>query len=104
MPRHVSILFLFIGGLTIAGCARFSTSQADLNYGPDGKPLRKITTRATAYTFGTSKSQLANFKASQTDKTQGATVGSLTQESNASNAVHIVQAVTEAAIRATLKP
>ena len=94
------VLVLVLG----SGCARFTTRQADLNYGPDGKPLRQITTTATAYTFGTSKSQLANFKASQTDKTQGTTVGSLAQESNGSNAVNIVQAVTEAAIRATLKP
>ena len=90
--------------LTLPACARFTTRQADLNYGPDGKPIRQITTTATAYTFGTSKSQLANFKASQTDKAQGATVGTLNQESHASNAVNIVQAVTEAAIRATLKP
>lgn len=78
--------------LALGGCARFNTTQTDLSY-EDGKPQRQITTRATASTLFTSRSALANFKASQTDKTQGASVGSLTQESSGTNAVKTLEAV-----------
>jgi len=101
MKRNLLPILLVLG---VAGCARFSTRQVDLSYGTDGKPSRQITTRASATTFFEAKSALASFKASQTDKTQSATVGGLNQESTASNAVRIAEAVTEAAIRAATKP
>jgi hypothetical protein len=77
-----------------SGCARFTTTQQDITY-VNGQPTRKITTRATAGTFYESQSALANFKASQTDKTQSATVGTLSQESGGTNTAATVQAVTE---------
>ena len=83
------------------GCARFSTTQTDLSY-DKGQPQRSVTTKATAWTLGTSKSALANFKASQTDKTQSANVGSLTQESSSSNAVMLVEKIVGAAVKAAL--
>lgn len=83
------------------GCARFSTTQTDLSH-ENGQPARKITTKAKAWTFGTSKSALANFKATQTDKTQGASVGTLTQESSGTNAVAVVNGL--ARIAEALKP
>lgn len=87
------------------GCATFTTSQTDTSYDSDtGKPTRSVATKATARTFFEAKSSLASFKASQTDKTQSATVGGLSQEATGSNAVNVVQAVTEAAVRAALKP
>jgi|SRR6478736_3589981 len=73
--------------LALTGCARFTTNQTDASY-ENGKLVRQVTTKATSTTFIESKSQLTNFKASQTDKTQAATVGSLNQESNATNAVN----------------
>ena len=66
--------------LLFVGCARFTTTQTDASY-EQGKIVRQVTTRATAHTLFEAKSSLAQFKASQTDKTQTATVGSLTQES-----------------------
>ena len=51
-----------------------------------GQPVRQITTKATSTTFFSAKSDLAKFKASQTDKTQSATVGSLGQEGGQTNA------------------
>ena len=85
--------------LALVGCARFSTKQTDLSYGTDGKPLRGITTKATACTFWSSSSQLANFKATQTDKTQGATVGTLNQSADTStNLSAIVRAVAEGVV------
>lgn len=87
------------------GCATFTTQQTDISYDPEtGKPIRTVSTRATARTFFEAKSSLASFKATQTDKTQSATVGSLSQEATGSNAVNVVQAVTEAAVRAALQP
>lgn len=97
-------LLLLPLALALGGCSSFTTTQQDLSYGPDAKPLRQITTRATTRTFFDSKSSLANFRATQTDKNQSAFVGSLAQESSGSNTVNLVQAITEAAIRATLKP
>jgi hypothetical protein len=73
---------LLLAGLSLfsSGCARFSTRQTDLSY-ENGKPARAVTTTAKATTLFSSKSALANFKASQTDKTQSANVGTLSQES-----------------------
>ena len=81
--------------IAVTGCARFSTVQSDTSYDEEGRPLRTITTRAQAWTCGTSKSTLANFKASQTDKTQSAAVGSLSQESSSTNVANNARAVTE---------
>ena len=91
--------------LLAIGCASFTTKQTDVSsYDIDrntGKawPRREITTRATARTFFEGKSALAQFKASQTDKTQSATVGTLTQETTATNLVPIVQAVAEGVVK-----
>jgi hypothetical protein len=79
---------LLICVVAISGCARFSTQQTDVSVtDKNGITTRTITTKASATTFIESKSQLANFKASQTDKSQGASVGSLSQDSNATNSV-----------------
>lgn len=77
------ILLFCIGAPAIAGCARFTTTQTDVSY-ENGKPTRTVTTRAQATTLFEAKSALANFKASQTDKTQSASVGALNQESTGS--------------------
>jgi len=85
-PRAPLLLALLIlsGALFLftPGCARFTTTQTDLSYDEkSGNPLRSITTRASAATWWDSQSALGNFKATQTDKTQSATVGSLNQSS-----------------------
>lgn len=72
--------------LALTGCARFGTKQTDLSYDPaTGKPLRTITTRASSYTFFSANSRLATWKAAQTDKSQGATVGGLEQSATGTN-------------------
>jgi len=75
--------------LLLPGCARFSTTQADIRY-ENGKPATTITTKASSYTLFSSKSQLANFSAAQTEKTQGAKVGSLSQQGG-TNTVLVLQ-------------
>lgn len=87
--------------VALCGCARFSTTQTDMSY-EQGTPSRQITTKASAYTIFSGKSSLATWKASQTDKTQGASVGNLVQEGGQTNqladfAAAIVKAAIEAA-------
>jgi hypothetical protein len=77
-PVHLLVL-LFVAGFA-SGCARFVTVQTDASY-ENGKIVRQITTRASAHTLFEGKSALAQFQATQTDKTQSAKVGSLNQES-----------------------
>ncbi len=98
----IAPVILAAGLLALTGCARFTTTQTDMSY-EDGQPARQITTKATAWTFGTAKSSLAQFKATQTDKTQGASVGALAQESSATNAVSLFEKGIEAAVRGAAK-
>lgn len=79
--------------LALVGCARFSTKQTDMSYDESGKPQRSVTTRASAYTVFSANSKLAQWKASQTDKTQGATVGGLEQSSTGTNAVLVMDRI-----------
>lgn len=85
--------------IALCGCARFSTTQTDISY-EAGLPSRSITTEASATTFAASKSALANWKASQTDKTQGASVAQLNQEADSSK---LLEALTRAAIDQAVK-
>ena len=99
------LMLLMLAPLVLAtGCARFGTKQMDLSYGDNGQPQRKITTHASAYTFFSAKSSLATWKASQTDKTQGATVGQLDQNGGQTNQLSdILGAVMAAAVKAAAK-
>jgi len=83
---------VFIAALAMAGCARFKTTQIDERKAPDGQ-VTKISTTVAASTLFTSRSQLANFRASQTERQQGASVGSLSQESSGTNAVRALEAL-----------
>lgn len=74
------------------GCAGFKTTQIDERKLADGS-YTKITTRATSRTLFTSKSDLANFKAQQTEGTQSAAVGSLGQTSSGTNAVEALKSL-----------
>jgi hypothetical protein len=97
MKKQTSLIIVLA---LLSSCARFSTIQRDISY-EKGEPTREITTRATASTFFAAKSSLASWKASQTDKTQGASVGNLTQEADArTNLTAIVEAVVGAAVKA----
>jgi hypothetical protein len=60
----------------------------------------EITTKATAYTLFSSK-QLANWKASQTEKQQGASVG--LEQQGATNVAGVAAAISEAATKAALQ-
>jgi hypothetical protein len=90
-----ALLLLLV--LSSAGCSRFKTTQTDLSYDPATGQRREIKTTATAGTFIAGKSALANWKASQTDKTQGASVGSLSQESDATESLKALAEILKAA-------
>jgi hypothetical protein len=90
MFNHMKTL-LFMA-ILCTGCANFKTVQTDERQLPDGS-YTKITTRASSRTIFTSKSDLANFKASQTEGQQSATVGSLGQASSGTNAVEALKSL-----------
>lgn len=89
--------------LAFVGCARFSTTQTDVSLeNPNGTTTRTITTKAASYTFFSSDSSLARWKASQTDKTQGAEVGNLAQHADATNVNAVIESVVGAAVKAAV--
>lgn len=89
--------------MILVGCARFSTVQIDERTNAKTGEKTKITTKAASITFFDSKSSLAKWKASQTEKAQGAEVGGLSQESSATNVVRIVESAVEAAVKTAIK-
>lgn len=91
--KKLTVIPLF--ALALAGCASFSTTQVD-ERNKDG--TTKVTTTVKARTLWESRSALANFKASQTEKTQGASVGSLNQEASSTNAVRAIEALERIAV------
>lgn len=86
------ILFALFIIVLLSGCARFHTVQEDISYDTTQKPSRTITTEVSAWTFFSASSDLAKFRASQTDKTQSASVGSLSQDSSETNFIHALGA------------
>lgn len=88
----LSTLIVLVAAIT--GCARFSTKQVDVSYDDQGNTIREVTTKASAYTLIQSKSNLTDWKAEQDDGSQGASVGSLSQESSAgTNVVAALEAI-----------
>lgn len=84
--------YLLFLTLLCTGCASFKTKQVDERVLPDGSRT-SVTTYAASRTLFTSKSDLANFKASQTEGNQSATVGSLGQASSGTNAVEALKSL-----------
>jgi len=80
-PMMALLLVVVIFLILCSGCARFHTTQYDTSYDENGKATRTITTKLTATTFFTAKSDLTKFHATNTDKTQSTSVGGLGQES-----------------------
>jgi len=96
----ITILVIFLMCFALyffTGCASFTTTQTDERINEKTGEKTKVTTKAKATTFFDSKSSLGNFKANQTEKTQGASVGTISQESNASNAVQTLRLIIEGA-------
>jgi len=75
----------------LVGCARFGTVQKDIRY-ENGQIAGEITTKASAYTLFSAKSDLARWKATQSEKSQGAEVGNLSQQGG-TNAVAVLDSI-----------
>lgn len=86
--------FALLSIIALAGCAHFQTSQTDTTTDKSGVTASR-TTRASATTFFDAKSDLAKFHASQSEKTQSASVGTLGQESSSTNVVQGLTKVVE---------
>jgi len=86
---HKSLLLVIA---LLAGCASFNTKQVDERKLDDGS-YTKISTIATSRTFFSSKSDLAKFKAIQTEGSQSASVGNLGQSATGTNIVQALQAI-----------
>lgn len=88
---------LLASAALLAGCSTFNTTQTDERILADGSRT-KISTSATARTIFDANSKLANFRASQTEKQQGASVGSLSQDSTGTNAVEAIRSLERVAL------
>lgn len=82
---------LFVA-ILCTGCASFKTKQVDERILTDGSRTT-ISTYASSRTLFTSKSDLANFKAAQTEGSQTASVGTLGQSSSGTNAVEALKSL-----------
>lgn len=91
--------------IMLAGCAHFGTKQTDVSYEKGSLlPQRSITTKVSATTFLSAKSDLAKFRATQTDKTQSASVGSLAQSAEVTtNMNDLVRVVVAGAVEGAVK-
>jgi len=85
----------------LVGCARFHSEITEREL-PDGSTER--VTQVTASTLLDSKSELAKLSSGQTGKAQKVSIGALDQESSATNATGLAEAVVGAAVRAAVKP
>lgn len=88
-------LLIVLSLVSLCGCAHFSTSQTDTTTDPKTGVVASRTTKAYATTFFDAKSDLARFRASQSDKTQSASVGGLNQEASSTNVVSGLTKVVE---------
>ena len=79
----VAGLILFM----LLGCARFSTVQTDERTNEKTGEKTTVTTKAASWTLFDSQSSLARWKATQSEKSQGAEVGGLGQEATGTNIV-----------------
>lgn len=100
--KTLKTLILVASLLVASACARFK-SEVTERVGPDGKTIERVTV-VKAGTLFDSKSELARLSSGQTDKSQKVSIGSLSQESSASNVVSFAESVVGAAVRAAVKP
>jgi hypothetical protein len=99
MKKYILWTILTLG--LASGCARFKSTVTERTM-PDGT-IERVTV-VKAGTLFDSKSELGKLASGQTDKSQRISVGSLSQESSASNALSFAESIVGAAVRAAVKP
>lgn len=87
------IFAVALGVLT--GCTTFRSEQTE--EGADGIKRHTV---VKCRSFLDSKSELSKLRTTLTDKSQGVSIGTLSQEASGTNAYSIITAVIEAAVRA----
>lgn len=87
--------------LLAAGCARFSTHQYDIREDTKRGTKTTVETTAAGWTFFSARSSLATWKATQSEKTQGAAVGGLEQIGGVDS--NLVSAAVNASVSAAVK-
>jgi hypothetical protein len=86
---------LAAGMVTVfSGCSTFTSTQTTR----DPSTGIEVTTKIRARTFFDAKSDLAKLRTTQTDKTQGVSIGGLGQETSGTNAVELIDRVVRAAV------
>lgn len=85
---RVGAVLALAAALTLCGCSTHTTRQVDRR--PDGT---EITTRARSLAFMAGKSAVRDVKISQTEKTQGMSLGGLDQESDATPLTQAIGAI-----------
>jgi hypothetical protein len=74
--------------LLLNGCAHFTSRQTET--APDGT---QRVTRVSVTTFLDARSEVAKLRATTSDKTQGLSLGSVSENSSSTNAVEILRHV-----------
>ena len=99
--KHIC-LFVIVSILT--GCATFSSVQKD-EISDNNGTTHTLSTACRASSFFAGKSDIAKWKAQQSSRAQGASVGGLVVDSDAgTNTSAVAAAIVKAAIEATVKP
>lgn len=93
---------LFLLLLLLApGCARFTNVQVETR--GEGAGTVRLESRQVITTFFDSKTSVAKLRVTNTDKSNGLSVGAITEEASATNAVDLIERIVGAAIRAAAK-
>lgn len=87
--------------LLLAGCASFKTVQEDRRTNEKTGENSMVITTAKGWTFFSGSSKLASWKATQTEKTQGASVGGVEQAGGVN--AELINAAVQAAVSAAVK-
>ena len=98
--------FLLLFLLLCTGCTSFLAVQTEVVVSETNRTER--TTKVSATSFFDSKSELTKFRSTMTDKSQGQSIGNLSQESSGTNAVALAEALArgmmEGAVKGMAKP
>jgi hypothetical protein len=108
MKKHTILIALLaqtaLFGFLLCSCATYTTKQTDESkLDKQGFETRTITTTVKARTFFEARSTLANSATIQTDKSQSAKLGSLSQDATATNAVALAESIAKGATKGALE-
>lgn len=96
--------YLFATLALLTGCTTFSTTQSDESQDAQGVE-HQVKTQVRVASFLSARSTMQGWKASQTGKTQGASIGSVDAGADgATNIAAIAGAIVGAAVKAAVKP